>query len=107
LLGLAVVSDIEAPRISNRICLAIAELYPAQRHASAATARVSRTKPGREHMAVHLRQLVVKQDLRILRPNRWPMLRSMEEAHRTALDNHFHRTMEIGVWVLIGAAWYP
>ncbi len=30
----------------------------------------------------------------------------MEQAHRPALENHLHRTPEMGPWVLISAGWY-
>jgi transposase len=35
-----------------------------------------------------------------------PLLRSLEQAHRSAVENHVHRTKGMGSWVLINADWY-
>ncbi|MEF2549721.1 hypothetical protein VQ045_21765, partial [Aurantimonas sp. E1-2-R+4] len=35
-----------------------------------------------------------------------PLLRSLEQARRSALENHVHRNARLGAWVLISARWY-
>ena len=39
--------------------------------------------------------------LQILRRHRQPLLRRLEQARRSALENHLHRNARLGVWVLI------
>ena len=70
---------------------------PRKHHAPAPAAEIARVEPGREHMAVHTRKLAVKQDLPILRADRRPLLRGLEQAHRPALDNHVHRPPNMGL----------
>src|SRR5829696_6226297 len=51
-------------------------------------------------------QLALEPGVRLLhRPCR-PLLRGLEQAHRTALDDHVHRTPRLGQWVLISGTWY-
>ena len=66
----------------------------------------ARAEPCRERLAVHARQLVVEPDLHILRRHRRALLRSLEQAHRPALEDHVHRHARLGAWVLINARWY-
>ena len=35
-----------------------------------------------------------------------PLLRRLEQAHRSALAHHVHRTARLGPWVLINGTWY-
>ena len=42
----------------------------------------------------------------ITRRYRRPVLRSLEQAHRPAVENHVHRATQMGPWVLINAGWY-
>jgi hypothetical protein len=57
-------------------------------------------------MAVHARQLAVEPSLQILRRHRQPLLRRLEQARRSALENHLHRNARLGVSVLISESWY-
>ena len=41
----------------------------------------------------------------ILRRHRRPMLRRMEQTHRTTLAHHVHRFARMGEWALITAGW--
>jgi hypothetical protein len=34
------------------------------------------------------------------------VLRSLEQTHRSTIDDHVHRTAAMGTWVLINAPWY-
>ena len=77
-----------------------------QHNPSAFTAESPGVEPRREHLAVHARQLALKQGLPILRPDHRPLLRRMEQAHRSALENNVHRITEMGKWVLNHADWY-
>ena len=79
---------------------------PVQHHASTLAAKVTGTEPGRKHLAVHARQLVIQQNFHILRDHRCPLLRSLEQTYRRAVDNHVDRNPEMGAQVLIIAAWY-
>ncbi len=55
---------------------------------------------------VHPRQLAQQQDFWLLRRYRHPLLRGLEQAYRPALEDHVHRSPEMGPWVLINASWY-
>src|SRR5271165_3924458 len=79
---------------------------PAQHHAHLAARKVPRTEPAGKRMAVHARQLAVEPSLQILRRHRQPLLRRLEQARRSALENHLHRNARLGVWVLISESWY-
>ncbi len=49
---------------------------------------VARVEPGRERLAVHARQLAVEPDFHVLRRHRRTLLRRLEQARRSALNNH-------------------
>jgi len=57
-------------------------------------------------MAIHARKLALEPDLQILRRHRRPLLRRLEQAHRSALADHVARTTRLGPWVLITESWY-
>src|SRR5262249_18445715 len=61
---------------------------------------------GRERLAVHARQLALQPHLQILRRSRRPLLCGMEQARRSALAHHVHRTAPMGPRVLINGIWY-
>src|SRR3954467_11979796 len=65
---------------------------PRQHPPPAAPGQGAGVEPGREHLAVHARELDLEPDLRLLRRHPRPLLRSVEKAHRSALAHHFHRT---------------
>src|SRR5262249_43470976 len=69
-------------------------------------AEVPRAQPGRERLAVHARQLALQPHLQILRRSRRPLLCGMEQARRSALAHHVHRTAPMGPRVLINGIWY-
>src|SRR5271166_2782729 len=69
-------------------------------------AKIPRTQSGREHLAIYARQLAVKPHLQVLRRScRSPLLR-LEQARRSALENHVHRIAPVGPRVLINETWY-
>ncbi len=69
---------------------------PKNYHRATSAAEVARAEPGREHLAVHARQLALKSGLPNPRPNPRPLLRGLEQADRPAPDHHVHRPPEIG-----------
>src|SRR4051812_35426427 len=79
---------------------------PRQSHAGAPASPSARVDPGREHLAVLARQLVVEPRVRLLRRHRRPLLRRVEPPHRPALDHHVHRPPGLGQCMRISAGWY-
>jgi hypothetical protein len=67
---------------------------------------MSGVEPHRERLAVHARQLVVEPRLQILRRRRRLLLPCLEQAHRSAVAHHVHRTARLGARVLISGTWY-
>jgi hypothetical protein len=65
-----------------------------------------RAQPGGKRLAVHARQLALKPRLQILRRSCRPLLRSLEQAYRSALEDHVHRAETVGSRVLIKGNWY-
>jgi hypothetical protein len=55
---------------------------------------------------VQARQLAVEPGVRLLRRYPGPLLPSLEQARRSALPDHVHRTAPLGTWVLINADWF-
>ena len=64
------------------------------------------TQPAGKRLAVHARQLALKQDLQILRRHRQSLLRRLEQAHRSALADHVHRLARLDLCVTITESWY-
>jgi putative transposase len=56
-------------------------------------------EPAGKRLAVHARQLALEPNLQILRRHRRPLLRRLEQAHRSALAHHVHRTARMGLSV--------
>src|SRR4051812_18493068 len=82
---------------------------PRQSHAGAPASPSARVDPGREHLAVLARQLVVEPRVRLLRRHRRPLLLRVEPPHRPALDHHVHRPPRLGQCIqcmMISAGWY-
>src|SRR3954463_11107759 len=80
-----------------------------QPHAGAAASPSARIEPGREHLAVSARQLVVEPRVRLLPRHRRSLLRRLEPPHRQALDRHVHRPPGLGQCIqcmMISAGWY-
>src|SRR4051795_4171478 len=77
-----------------------------QPHAGAAARPSARVEPGRDHLAVLARQLVVEPRVRLLPRHRRSLLRRLEPPHRPALDNHVHRPPRLGQCMMISAGWY-
>src|SRR5271168_139653 len=69
-------------------------------------AKIPRTQSGREHLAIHARQLAVKPHLQVLRRSCRSLLLRLEQARRSALENHVHRIAPVGPRVLINETWY-
>jgi len=69
---------------------------PVQHHAHAFAAKVARAEPRGKYMAVHARQLVVKPDFQVIRRYRRPVLRSLEQTHRSTVEDHVYRTAGMG-----------
>src|SRR5215831_14304168 len=94
------------PGRSSRLALVHAPPRAGQYHHHSAAAEVPRAQPGRERLAVHARQLALQPHLQILRRSRRPLLCGMEQARRSALAHHVHRTAPMGTRVLINGIWY-
>src|SRR4051812_43227307 len=80
-----------------------------QSHAGAPASPSARVEPGREHLAVLARQLVVEPRVRLLPRHRRPLLLRVEPPHRPALDHHVHRPPRLGQCIqcmMISAGWY-
>src|SRR3982074_2427941 len=79
--------------------------------APAAAAACAGAQPPRKHLAVHACELAVEPHLQILRRNRRPLLLRLEHAHRSALENHVHRSPRLGsrrsLIVRVGITHYP
>src|SRR5262249_42275536 len=90
----------------SRLALVHAPPRAGQYHHHSAAAEVPRAQPGRERLAVHARQLALQPHLQILRRSRRPLLCGMEQARRSALAHHVHRTAPMGPRVLINGFWY-
>src|SRR5271168_3941883 len=75
-------------------------------HAPAASSQMSRTQSGRERVGVHARQLALKPHLPELRRHRRSLLRRLEQAQKSTLARHVHRTARLGASVLISESWY-
>src|SRR5215207_2418123 len=72
----------------------------------AAAGPSARIEPGREHLAISSRELVVEPRVRLLRRHRRSLLRRLEPPHRPALDHHVHRPPRLGQCMMISAGWY-
>src|SRR5262245_55658837 len=94
------------PGRSSRLAFVHAPPRAGQYHHHSAAAEVPRAQPGRERLAVHARQLALQPHLQILRRSRRPLLCGMEQARRSALAHHVHRTAPMGPRVLINGIWY-
>src|SRR3954466_4401275 len=77
-----------------------------QSHAGAVASPSARVEPGREHLAVSARELVVEPRVRLLPQHRRSLLRRLEPPHRPALAHHVHRPPELGQCMIISAGWY-
>ncbi len=77
-----------------------------QHHASALAAEITRTQPGREHLAVHPRQLALESSLHVLSRYPRPLLLRLEQPHQTALDHYVDRATKMGPSVISRAGWY-
>src|ERR1700732_4298678 len=75
--------------------------HPRQHHALAVAAEIARAQSGREHLAIHARQLALEPHLQIPRRHPRPLLLRLEQAHRHALENHVHRDQRLGLPVMI------
>src|SRR3984893_18235555 len=80
--------------------------HPRQHHALAVAAEIARAQSGREHLAIHARQLALEPRIQILRRHPRPLLLRLEQAHRHALENHDHRDQRLGLPVMIIKTWY-
>lgn len=77
-----------------------------QHHAFVIATQGDRFDRHGEHLEIHARQLAIKLDLHILRRDRRALLRGLEQAFRSALEDHVHRHAKLGAWVLINVRWY-
>ena len=58
------------------------------------------------NIRVHARELDLEPDLHLLPRHPRSLLRSVEQAHGSALAHHVHRTARLGSPVLINGTWY-
>src|SRR3954447_4954587 len=79
---------------------------PAKHHPRGAAVQVPGAEPGREHLAVHARELALEPHLHVLQRPPRPLLCILEQARRPALAYHDHRPARLGISVLINEAWY-
>src|SRR5271170_2676396 len=79
---------------------------PAQHHADPLAGKMPGAQPAGKRMAIHARKLALEPDLQILPRHRRPLLRCLEQAHRSALAHHVARPARLGPWVLIKESWY-
>src|SRR5262245_57116965 len=88
--------------------LALVDPSPRARkyHHHCAAAKMPRAQSGRKRLAVYARQLALEPRLQILRRSRRPLLQRLEQARRSALAHHVHRTAPMGAPVLINGSWY-
>ena len=96
-----------APRRSGRLASLRPPDRAAQHHAHPIAGKVPGAEPAGKRLAVHARQLALEPHLQILRPNRRPLLRRLEQAHRSALADHVHRNARMGRRVLISESCRP
>src|SRR5437870_2291979 len=69
---------------------------PEQHLARAAAATRTRTQRPRKYLAIHAAELVVEPNFPILRRYRRSLLLRLEYAHRSAVENHVHRSSRLG-----------
>src|SRR5215203_7534204 len=79
---------------------------PPEHHGAAAAGAIARIEPGREHLAVSARELVVESRVRLLHRHRRSLLLRVEPPHRPALAHHVHRPPRLGQCMIISGAWY-
>src|ERR1017187_6632868 len=63
-------------------------------------------EPAGKRLAVHARKLALEPDLQVLRRHRRPLLRRLEQARRSTLEDHVHRPARLGLQVVIKESWY-
>ena len=76
-------------------------IAPSTYHAHPIAGKMPGAESAGKRLAVHARQLALEPNLQILRRHRRPLLRRLEQAHRSALADHVHRTAPIGLCVMI------
>ncbi len=69
-------------------------------------AEIAGTQSGRKRLAVHARQLALKQNIQILQRHRRPLMLCMEPTHRPALEDHVNRTARLGAPMILFGNWY-
>ena len=67
-----------------------------QHNFATATVKITRTQPGRKHLAVHARQLALKPCLQLLQRYCRSLLFRLEPTHRSAMENYVHRPSRLG-----------
>src|SRR4051812_8152834 len=77
-----------------------------QSHAGAAASPSARVEPGREHLAISARQLVIEPRVHLLPGHRRSLLRRLEPPHRPTLAHHVHRPPGLGQCMMITVGWY-
>jgi hypothetical protein len=69
-------------------------------------AKMPRAQSSRKRLAIYARQLALKSRLQIVRRSRRSLLRGLEQARRSTLAHHVHRTASMGARVLINETRY-
>src|ERR1700751_4881059 len=70
---------------------------PAQHLADAIAAAFTRAEQPGKHLAIHAPELGLKPRLQILRRYRRSLLPRLEHPHRSALEDHVHRSSRMGI----------
>jgi transposase len=77
-----------------------------QHHDRAAARQMSRAEPAGERVGVHARQLALEPGVHLLRQPGRPLLRRLDQARRSALEDHVTRPARLGAPALIRESWY-
>src|SRR4029077_17672108 len=70
---------------------------PPPRFPPAVAPALTRTQQPGKHLAVHAPELALKPRLQILRRYRRSLLLRLEHPHRSALEDHVHRSSRMGI----------
>ncbi len=86
---------------SSRVASGALPRRATEHHPGTAAAQVPGAEPGRERLAIHARRLALQLRLHFLQRHRRLLLPRMEQARRSALENHVSRNARVGARILI------
>lgn len=91
---------------SGRMALLKGHANTRQYHLAASAAAVTGIQSDRKRLAVHARQLAIKQDLQFLLRHRRTLLLRLEQTHRRAMEDYVHRFAKMGSPMIHYGNWY-